>query len=72
MTEEKKQSLQEISRILCEVYNVLFLEKQVSNGKPHTDMSLDRLAVTVEATKDLTIEELANLVRLIIFKNKII
>ena|SRR3989344_924918 len=137
MTEEKKQSLHPISRILCAAYNVLHkkgevyfelqdehadkidsvvktiegtwfgvahfntLEKKAAGYfcfiiKDHpvvdgnkrlallwleifcdamnlkinlpSDMTLDKLAVSVEQTKDLTMENLCEIVRIILFK----
>lgn len=41
MTEEKKQSLQPISRILCRVYNILYEKGEVSF--PLQDYSVDKI-----------------------------
>lgn len=51
MTEEKKQSLQEISKKLCEAYNTLYLNHEVSFelGDVHAD-NLDRIVKTIEGT----------------------
>ena len=51
MTEEKKQSLQLISRLLCDIYNTLYDTKEVSFllQDEHLD-KIDSIVKTVEGT----------------------
>jgi len=46
MTEEKKQSLHEISKALCEVYNLLLERREV--GFPLTDENIEKLDSAVK------------------------